>query len=153
MARTEVHTGEMKTREVPTIVLSDEGPIEREPETIVLVDKPMETDYMKELAFNEEILTIRLERTNDKYQPARLDFYVQGRAEWVPVGRPWKVARKYVEVIARSQPYDVRTTVTKHEDHEENRVERHTIAKHPFSVIHDPNPRGMDWLQRIMLES
>lgn len=151
----EIHTGDMKTREVPDVVLSN-ATIEREPEEIVLVDskQKIDADYAKALDFMEEVLTIRLERSREKFAPAILDFYVNGKAIWIPVGRPCKVARKYVEVIARAQPYDVRTNVVKHEEREENRVERHTITQHPFSVVHDPSgERGAEWLTRVMLES
>jgi hypothetical protein len=151
--RKEIHTADMATREVPPVILPDTGAIERDDEEIVVVDKPMQTDYMKALAFMEEPVTIRIERSRDKFAPAVLDFYVNGKALWVPVGRPVTISRKYVEVIARAQPYDVRTTVVKHEDREENRVERNTINNYPFSVIRDDNPRGSDWLMRVMAES
>ena len=151
--RREVHTGDMQTREIPSIALPDEGPIDREPEEIVMADKPMESDYAKEAVFMEEPVTIRLERSSERFAPALLDFYVNGKVEWIPVGREWTVKRKYVEVIARAQPYDVRTNVVKHEEREDNKIERYSIAKHPFSVIKDANPRGSEWLTRVMRES
>lgn len=149
----ELNTADMETREVPSIALPDTGPIERDREEIVMVDKPMNTDYMSELAFMEEPVTIMLARSSEKFAPAILDFYVNGKPLWIRVGYKATIPRKYVEVIARTQPYDVRTSVVKHEHHEDNRVERQTINKYPFSVLHDPNPRGPEWLQRVMLES
>ena len=38
MARTEVHTGEMRTREIPPLVIPAAGPIARENEDIVLAE-------------------------------------------------------------------------------------------------------------------
>lgn len=148
----EISTGDMPTRKPPAIVMPDDAPIDREPEEILLVDTAPEADYMAEVSFMEEPVTIRIERSAEKFAPQLLDFYVNGKVEWIPVGRPWTLRRKYVEVIARSQPYDVRTTTVKHEDREENKIQRFNVTKYPFSIIQD-SPRGMQWIQRVMAES
>jgi hypothetical protein len=72
--------------------------------------------------------------------------------EWLPIGVPLTTKRKYVEVLARSKP-DAITTV--HDDanveRPRNTVRRRTSAQYPLSVIQDPNPRGHEWLSRIMM--
>ena len=151
-ARKETHTGDMKTRDVPSVNLS-EGEIERDERIVTVNDGAVDTDYLARLKFMEEPVTIRLERSRDKFAPAVLDFYVNGKPIWIPVGRPYTIQRKYVEVIARSQPYDIRTSVVKHEDREENKIERHSLNNYPFSVIRDDNPKGSEWLMRVMQES
>lgn len=148
----EVHTGDMKTRDVPAVDMD----ADRETDEIILVDGKVsfDNDYVAELAFMEERLTIVMGRTSEKFAPAILDFYVNGKPFWVPVGRKVTIPRKYVEVIARAQPYDVRTNVVQEKEREQNLVERHTINKYPFSVIDDPSgAKGIDWLTRIMQES
>lgn len=154
MARTEVHTGDMKTREVPPRDLSP-GVLVQESEAIVLPEPnaPMNdtASYLAELAFNEEVLTIRLERSAERNPPPAKDFHVNGQTEWVPFGVPYRLKRKFVEVIARSQPYDVQTEVVEtHGQDPMNRVIRTSRTKFPFSVIHDPNPRGFDWLTKLL---
>lgn len=152
--REQANTADMATRAIPPIQIPNDGPIEREREEIVMVDKPMSTEYQSELAFMEEPVTIVLARSSEKFAPAILDFYVNGKAAWIRVGRPVTLPRKYVEVIARTQPYDVRTTVVKHEDHEDNKIERQTLTKYPFSVISGcESAKAQAWLQRVMLES
>ena len=146
----EMTPDDMKGRQPPPLDLS----ADRETENIVLVDKPITNDYAAELAFGEEILTIRLERNNEKFQAPMHSFSVNGRTTWIPVGKNWKVPRKVVEIIARSQPYTVQTDVgdaTVANPH--NRITRFQSARYPFTVIHDPNPRGHEWLQRVALEA
>lgn len=150
----ELNTADMATREVPSILMPNDGPIERDREEIVMVDKPMTTEYQDELAFMEEPVTIMLARSSEKFAPAILDFYVNGKPIWIRVGYKATIPRKYVEVIARTQPYDVRTSIVKHEDHEDNRIERQTITKYPFSVISGcESARAQQWLMRVMAES
>lgn len=145
----------MKTREHPPINMPPAGVLVRENEDIVLPEPnaPMNDTqaYLAELAFNEEVLTIRLERSAEKNPPSLKDFSVNGATEWVPFGQPYKIKRKFVEVIARSQPYDVQTEVVEEYGRDPmNRVIRTSRTKFPFSVIHDPNPRGFDWLTKLL---
>lgn len=153
--RREVHTGTMDVGQQPTIIIPNlDETLVREPEAIAAVDTPLQSDYYKELAFMEEPVTIRLEKSSEKNAPMLVDVHVNGRVEWIPVGRPYTVARKYVEVLARSKPIDIQT------EHDspmsgqdpQNRIIRNTRTMHPFSVVRDDNPKGFDWLTRVMME-
>ena len=153
--RREVHTGNMDVGQQPTIVIPGlNEPLVREPEAIAAVDTPLQSDYYKELAFMEEPVTIRLEKSSEKNAPMRVDVHVQGRTEWIPVGMPFTVARKYVEVLARAKPIDIQTEHDSPQSGQDpqNRIIRNTRTLHPFSVVRDDNPKGFDWLTRIMME-
>ena len=150
--QSEVFTGDMEVRQPPVIAL-DDNEIDRD--DVIVADKSVVNgDYLNQLAFNEDVLTIMLSRSSEKFAPELIDIYVNGKVEWVPVGRPYMLKRKYVEVIARCQPFDVRTEVVREAENERNQVKRFQIAKHPFTVIHDPaGERGHAWLQQVMRES
>lgn len=149
----EVSTSDMEIGQAPAIVLPNEGLLNREPEEIVALDSPLMDDYAKAIAFNEEVMTIRLEPSQEKFAPKIIDVHVNGRTEWIPVGKPIKIARKYVEILARAKPDSIQTNVIENIGEDpQNRVNRYTSAKHPFSVLHDPNPMGYEWLTRIMAE-
>ena len=150
----ELHTGDLSVGQAPDLILPDlNTKLAREPEAIVAVDSPMENDHMKELAFMEEPVTIRLERSNEKFAPELVDVYVNGRVEWIPVGRPYTVARKYVEVLLRAKADNVQTIAGKvGDENPENRITRFTSSKYPFSVIQDNSPRGAAWMTRIQAE-
>jgi len=105
------------------------------------------------IMFMEELVKIRVEPLTEKNPRKIIDLYVNGVPEWVPIGKPWILRRKYVEVLARSKPISVQT---KHESAEEslnpqNEVIRSTSAQFPFSVLQD-TPRGIEWLNTIMAE-
>jgi len=150
--RKEIHTGDMKTRDLP--VLGGNVLVHEAEPVLLLEATDISKDYLKELAFNEEWLTIRLERTGEKNAPKWVQFGVNGITKWLHPGVPVKIQRKYVEVLARSVPYDVETEV---EDatvaYPRNDIVRNARAKYPFSVIHDPNPRGAEWLTKVMATS
>lgn len=151
--RKEYHTGDMEVGQRPDIILPTDGPLVREPEEIAAVDTPLHSSYYDDLAFMEEPVTIRLERSSEKYAPQLIDVYVNGVVKWIPVGQPVTIPRKYVEVLARAKPDSVQTMVgTPDDENPENRVVRYTSSKHPFTVINDANPRGYEWLTRTMAE-
>jgi|694.fasta_scaffold00571_23 hypothetical protein len=127
--------------------------IDRESIAIEPVVSSLTKNDFAEMMFMEELVKIRVEPLNEKNPRKMIDLYVNGKAEWVPVGRPWIMRRKYVEVLARSKPMSVQT---KHESAEEslnpqNEVIRTTSSQFPFSVLED-TPRGIEWLNRLMAE-
>lgn len=128
-------------------------PIIRESIEIEPVTAPLTTNDFDELMFMEELVKVRVEPLTEKNPRKIIDLYVNGKPEWVPVGRPWIMRRKFVEVLARSKPINVQT---KHEQPEEsldpkNEVIRTTSAQFPFSVLED-TPRGVAWVNKLMAE-
>ena len=128
-----------------------------QPDIISSTETLSARDYFAELAFMEEKLEIYLHRGRDKHSPQFESFTVNGRTAWVQVETRTMLARKYVEVMARSQPMDVRTRSHKLEDSPEahcvNETVRTQFANFAFSVMRDPNPMGGAWLAKVMRES
>ena len=165
--RKEFSTLDMEIGQRP--ILNLDGPIGlnvRENETIATVDGPIESDNIKALAFNEEPMTIRLERSSEKYAPPTVPVWCNGKGaevlnpdgKWVeitylPVGQILTTKRKYVEVLVRAKPEDVRTV---HEDatveRPRNQLIRNSRSAFPLSVIRDENPKGHTWLTQLMAE-
>jgi hypothetical protein len=113
------------------------------------------TDYLDELAFMNEEIEIILNRGREKHAPEFEQFGVNGRIIWIKAGVPTRIKRCYLEVMARSQPVDIRTHSG--EDQSDaltfNRVERTQSAGFSFSVLKDPNPKGAAWLAKVIRES
>ena len=150
MSRIERHTDDMPTRDIADMILGGDRP----KETIIMAEPGvLSNDYADNLAFGEERVTIRIERSIEPNAPQLLDFYVNGIPQWVPVGVPCTLKRKYVEVIARSQPYSVTADYEEHDGRDPvNRISRNATARYPFSVI-DDTPRGRAWLTQVMREA
>lgn len=131
----------------------DEVLVRESPVVEPVTDTNLTMDSLGEIMFMEELVKIRIEPLTEKNPRKLVDLYVNGVPEWVPVGRPWVMRRKFVEVLARSKPISVQT---KHEQPEEsldprNEIIRTTSAQFPFSVLQD-TPRGIAWLNQIMAE-
>jgi 6-phosphogluconate dehydrogenase (decarboxylating) len=149
MAQTEIHSADIAPRQKREIKLDLNTDLTqvRQNEDIIVDGGAINKDYLDELSFMEEKITIRLERTSEKNAPAFIDVGVNGRTEWLEKGKSITIARKYVDVLARCKSDFIETIAPNAESGEiVNRLMRNTTSKHPFTVIHDPNPRGYDWL-------
>lgn len=147
----ELHTTEVRGRAKPTINLENTVEEIRDNEEIIVESNGLDMVYFDELAFMEEKITIRLEPSADRYSPRFVDVAVNGRIEWLEVGKPIQVARKYIEVLARAKS-DTFITIAPNTNDENpvNMISRNTSQKYPFSVIKDPNPRGYQWLTTVL---
>lgn len=159
-------TADIPQMQPSDIVLPASGAIPRG-EQIEVLDKPLENDYAAALAFNEEPVTIMIEPGQEENAPRVIDVWVNGKGaevldpntgRWneincLPVGGVITTRRKYVEVLARAKLDKV---TTKHEgatvENPENRVVRTTSRRAVFQILQDPNPRGREWLTRLMTE-
>lgn len=152
MARNgELTPDDLRMRGLPPLDLSRH----RVQDTIEPVDGPVISDEVAMTAFMEEPVTVMLEHTNERYQaPIVGPFGVNGEHLWFPVGVPVKIKRKFLEVLARAQPWEVRTH---HQDatveRPINEVLRTQRKRYPFSLIADENPKGRDWLRKVMMEA
>lgn len=162
MGRQALHSDTVKIEQKPVIILKDgEKPVHDG--EIVLVDKPLNKEYLDELKFQDEPVKIILNPTADENAPTSYPVWVNGkgaevfqRDRWeeityLPIGQPIITKRKYLEVIIRSKIDRVTTT---HEDatveRPINRVRRATLAVHSFSILEDKNPKGAAWATEMI---
>lgn len=146
---------------------------DRDPE-VVAVERLPNQDYLDELKFNEEPVTIRLEPTAEKNAPTAFPVWNQGKGcevlidrdgrfvtttsgsgrwfekPYIPVGVVLTTKRKYVEIIVRAKIDTVHTEVKeKDSENPRNTIQRFTSAVHSFSIIEDRNPKGVEWLSAL----
>lgn len=160
----ELHTDDLQVGQLPTITLNEDEAIDHE-QIIIPVAGSLIKEQLSTLAFNEEPVTIRIERSSEKHAPKVVDAWVNGKGaevlmngSWVetfclPVGLVVTTKRKYVEVMARSKTDNVTTkTGSTIEDSPLNIIDRNTSSRTPFSVIKDINPLGVQWLTNLLQE-
>lgn len=147
----ELHTDDVRGRSKPLINLQDSLADIRDNEDVIVESNSIDLAYFDELQFMEEKISIRLEPSSDRYSPKFVDVAVNGRIEWLEVGKPIQVARKYIEVLARAKS-DTFITIAPNTNDENpvNMISRNTSQKYPFSVIKDSNPRGYQWLTSVL---
>jgi hypothetical protein len=156
-----VHTDDIKIDQLPDTSADLKN---REPEIIQCDPAVIDKDYMAELAFNEERVTIRIEPSSEKNAPTAIFCAVNGkgceiwdyrRGQWVekqyiPIGIEVTVKRKYVAVLASAKSTNV---TTKHDDIGaeiiQNRETRITSGLCTFSVTEDKSPKGHAWLTAL----
>jgi hypothetical protein len=116
-------------------------------------------DYLDQLAFNEEPVTIHIQPSAEKNAATAIPVWVNGKGCEVFLGNSWiecpylpvntkiTLKRKYLEVLVRAK-VDVVTTeiVDPQGERPDNRINRFTSAVASFSVIEDKNPKGAEWL-------
>ena len=70
---------------------------------------------------------------------------------WLPVGEVITTKRKYAEVLILSKHMTVDTTVRTNPGKDpENIMRRSVSSRCPVSIIRDENPKGMEWVTRLM---
>ena len=123
-------------------------------EILIADASSLASDYAAALAFNEEPVTILLQRGREKNAPTHEHVSVNGQTIWIPVDQPTRIARKFVEVLARAQPMNVSTDSGESPGDQItfNNVNRSLSSLCSFSVLEDKNPRGREWLTRVMRE-
>lgn len=156
MARQELHSEATKIdqRAMPA------SAAERDAGDVILVDGGLvDAEYLAELAFMDEPVTIRLHPSSDVNAISTFEVRVNGKggeilrngrwfeATWLPVGEEITIKRKYLEVIARAKIDTIKTPkMAALAENPDNRPTRATSAVHTFSVIEDRSPRGAAWL-------
>ena len=105
-------------------------------------------------AFMAEQLIVTIHTSSDKNAPKAVFVGVNGEGGWLPRGPKVRLARRFVERLARSQATSFRTQ----QNNDMNRDEamdtmRSTAQDYSFSVLKDPNPKGEGWLRRVSAES
>jgi hypothetical protein len=135
-----------KSKPLPLSEIGNPGPVE----------KVTESDFIKkeiELeAFMNEILTVVVHPDANDNSVEHPCPCVNGLNQPFIRGHEQKVKRKYVEALAR-------TRVTKYEQKtvdpsrpENIQMYERTALSYPFTVVHDPNPIGREWLKAILAQ-
>jgi len=104
--------------------------------------------------FMSEPVTIKVHTTSDKNEPEVADVALHGVRCPIPREKPVRLPRAFLEVLARSYVRVYRQERVPDPDAAEGMKTRRSIgASFPFQILHDPNPKGRAWLQRITHES
>lgn len=157
MARQELHSSKLEIEQKPPIL--DPSTYEGD---IVLTERTHNQDYLDELAFGEEPVTIRIEPSSDRNAAGAMPIWVNGRGAevfqngrwdvitYLPVGQVLVTKRKYLEVIIRAKVDTIHTKIQEMDSERPNNViNRFTSPVHSFSIIEDKNPRGAAWVTEL----
>lgn len=140
----------IKTSDVPTAPKTDINmastiameDIER-PDLAIVTDDTLESphikEYLNDLKFMEEILTISISLTNDKNAERVVPCGVNGEVKHLERGKAHKIARKFVESLIKVED---RVETEQYKDAsgiDQTRIIKIPALKYPLSIHHDPS--------------
>lgn len=166
----ELHTDDITIEQAPPVSERGDDEADNLHQNTIFVDKALHPglpkSYLEELRFNEEPMTVMFTPAQERFAAPFVDAAVMGigiealseDGRWlqlhqVPVGKEVTIKRKYVEVFARCKHTDVRAFsrgVPSDGSEPVNDTLRSTNLKFPFVLIEDKNPRGREWLMKIV---
>lgn len=104
-------------------------------------------------SFMNDLLVIEVHTTTDKNAPLIAEIGVNGDKVVIPRGRKVRIPRKFVERLAQAQSASFKTTPNPNPGADEGMITtRHNGQEYPFTVHHDPSPKGRAWLSRMVRE-
>lgn len=152
-SKREISTTDMQVGQESQIVLPTGNLIRPDEPTIEIPDGPTIDEYAKQLAFNEELVTVMVHETAEENAAPLVDVYVNGVAQFFPRGEPVTCKRKYVEGLVRAKPTAISTDVReRNSENPQNVINRRSALRYPFSIVEDKNPNGAAWLRKVLAE-
>ncbi len=167
MAKKEVFSGDLH-QEQPSDILTKMGePVEHPGSTIQKLNGiPVTKDYLDELAFLEEPVTVEFLLADEKFGAPYVDATNNGKGieawkigdldfgRWcevkqVPRGIPVVIKRKYLGIFATAKVMRVRAGYDQNNGDPVNRINRSLSTRYPFTTIGD-SEKGQAWLQHVM---
>ena len=104
-------------------------------------------------AFMQDELVIVIHKSTDKNALEKVPVGVNGETAWLPRDIKLRIPRMFVERLARAQEATFRTDDNPDQRMDEGKIIRRTNGQvFPFQVLHDPSPRGQQWLAKVTRE-
>lgn len=127
-----------------------EGPAGVEVDAIEVVEGPDFKSREKALLFMEDKLVILIHADPAPKPEDPVYIGVNGRGCYVFRDKKTLIPRKYVERLARARADSITQDVEARDPEAVNRLRIASNQRYPFSVLHDPNPKGAAWLQQVL---
>lgn len=121
-------------------------------ESELVITTNLEKSYAEQLAFLEEPVEIMVAEPQDEKESNLVQLFVQGRSQMIIPGQPIIIKRKYLEVLARAKQIRYKPVVKINDltGAPVNMMIPRLVLRYNFSVIQDKNPKGAEWLRRIL---
>lgn len=117
------------------------------------IEGPAAMSRANELAFNEELVKIVVHDSTNPNEENPVQVASSGRRVFIWRGQETLVRRKYVERLARAKITAVgQKRAVDAEGNNSYSYPKTSALKYPFSVVEDINPKGRDWLRKILSE-
>jgi hypothetical protein len=143
-----VDLGKTRAVQIPT-----EGHASAIREQLDKVDGPEALKKAEETAFMEEPLLLVISESDNPNAENPVSIGVNGVMGYVKRGEATWVKRKYVERLARCKSDNFKQNLKERDPEKFNILRLTRGLRYPFTVLEDKNPRGRDWLIKILKEA
>jgi hypothetical protein len=157
-ARASIETKDVEGPKATTVMM--EGDVATEnverPDLAIVTDEdinsPTVKEYIKDLKFNEDILTFSIGESTDKNAENPVPAGVQGQVKHFTRGVEYKAARKFVDSLIKRED-SIKTVNYKDKDNvDQTKIEKLPAMKYALSIHHDPanddgSKLGSRWFQ------
>lgn len=141
----------MAVGQMPDLILGD-GTLMTGGVDIAAIDKPLNSDYVKELAFMEEEVRIMVHETEDQNAENPVIIGNNGIFKEFFRGRPTVAKRKFIDGLIVKSTRVTTPEILNPAGERTNIIKQHSAHKYSFSILQDRNPMGPAWLERRMAE-
>ena len=152
--RASIQTSDVELRSESTIELGGADHVADldRPDLAVVTDEslasPAVSEYVKDLKFMEDILTVVVSETTDPNAENPVPCSVNGDKRLLTRGQEYRIARKFVDSLIKVED---RVTTRNYKDEQgvdQTQITKKPALKYPLSVIHDPAGEvGRRWFQ------
>ncbi len=102
-------------------------------------------------AFMQDVLDVHFHDPSDENEPQFAEVTVNGEYRCCLRGHPAKLKRMHVAVLANAKQLRVQQKKVVNGDGSMGFVEQPVMKlTYPFSVLHDPSPRGAAWITQLL---
>lgn len=125
-----------------------------ESQYIEVVDRPVDPEKLAMLAFMEDVVTVYIQPTTNPIDEQVFEVFCNGEREVFKRGDQKQIKRKFANILASQKI----TTFTQDRRQNSKGIWEdyqipHTGLRYPFSIMHDPHPRGGDWLRATLSQA
>lgn len=111
----------------------------------------MDPKSLDQEAFMQEMVEIQMSDAMDENDPQWVEVTVNGKYVRIPRGGCMRIPRTHVAVLAQAKQLRVLQDKVTNPDGAAGFRERVVVKlSYPFSVTHDPNPKGPAWLRQLL---
>ncbi len=124
-----------------------------DPALVEPTDKPVDKDWADMMTFNKQKVTFVINESTDTNADNPVICGNSGEPKQFWRGVEYTEERRFLESLARAKP----TSFTQKLVVDPNGIKSyvhmpHTAGRYDIRVIHDPHPRGLDWLKSILAQ-
>lgn len=117
------------------------------------IESPEFAEKAANLKFMEDMVTIQIHETAEENAAPYFEIAVNGLPKIFHRGKQYTVKRYFVEGLARAKPVHYKNEeFTQSDGIRSVRWPSRTGLRYSFAVVHDPHPRGHEWLRSVLAQ-